>query len=171
MKQKQRVFPHWIALIPLVMVLGLWGPCEIWAGNKPVTVTSEEMKFSHSLQRREQVVLQREQELKIQQEQLEILRKDIDSKLVNITALQKDISEKLAELKAIQDVEFKNLIKIYSTMSASKVSPLLNEMDDRNVARILRAMKNDLVAKIIPKLEPRKAVRVSRILGRIDETP
>jgi flagellar motility protein MotE (MotC chaperone) len=43
-------------------------------------------------------------------------------------------------------------------------------MADANVAKILRAMKNDLVAKIIPKLEPQKAVRVSRLLGRISES-
>ena len=62
--------------------------------------------------------------------------------------------------------DFKNLIKVYSTMSATKLSPLLNQMTDENVARILRAMKADQVAKIVPKLESEKAVRVSRLLGK-----
>ncbi len=137
--------------------------------NKPVIVTPEEAKFSISLQKREDAVTAKEKTLKLQQEQFVILKKDVDEKLAQISTIQKDISEKLVELKQIQDAEFKNLIKVFSSMSASKVAPLLNEMEDRNVARILRAMKNDLVAKIIPKLEPRKAVRVSRILGRIDE--
>lgn len=157
--------------VVLVAVLLFCLPAFAGAGNKPVTASPEEVKFSVSLQKREQAVAEKEKKLKQQQEQLDILKKDIDEKLAKISTLQKGISEKLAELKQVQDVEFQNLIKVFSTMSASKVAPLLNEMDDRNVARILRAMKNDLVAKIIPKLEPRKAVRVSRILGRIDETP
>jgi flagellar motility protein MotE (MotC chaperone) len=157
--------------IVLASILFFCLPTLAGAGNKPVTASPEEVKFSVSLQKREQAVAEKEKKLKQQQEQLVILKKDIDEKLAKISTLQKDIAEKLAELKQVQDAEFKNLIKVFSTMSASKVAPLLNEMDDRNVARILRAMKNDLVAKIIPKLEPRKAVRVSRILGRIDETP
>ncbi len=159
---------------PLLMVTFcsiIFTPCLALAENKPVVATPEEAQFSASLQKREQAVLERERSLKEQQEQFAILKKDVDEKLGKIITMQKDISDKLAELKQLQDEEFKNLIKVFSTMSASKVAPLLNEMDDQNVARILRAMKNDLVAKIIPKLEPRKAVRVSRILGRIDETP
>lgn len=158
-------------LITLAMCMVLVSPVSGHAENKPVTVSPEESQFAVSLQKREAAVVEREQVLKREQEQLAILKKDVDEKLAEVIALQKDIAEKLAVLKQEQDADFANLIKVFSTMSASKVAPLLNEMDDRNVARILKAMKNDLVAKIIPKIEPRKAVRVSRILGRIDPTP
>jgi len=50
-------------------------------------------------------------------------------------------------------------------MSATKVAPLLDKMEDGDVVEILRAMKTDEVAKIIPRLDPDRAVRVSRGLG------
>jgi len=53
-------------------------------------------------------------------------------------------------------------------MSASRLAPLLNDMEDAAVTRILKAMKSDQVAKIIPKLDQDKAVRVSRMLGRME---
>ena len=52
-------------------------------------------------------------------------------------------------------------------MSATKVEPILKKMDDPTVTEILRAMKPDQVAKILPKLEQKKAVNVSRLLGML----
>lgn len=148
-----------------LMVLTFAVPC--YGANKPVRTSAEEAKVSSSLKVREQAVVAKEKEISRREEALVVLQKDVDAKLAEMLVVQKDISEKLKEIRAEQDLEFKNLIKVYSTMSASKVAPILNQMEDANVAKILRAMKNDLVAKIIPKLEAQKAVRVSRLLGRI----
>ncbi len=156
-----------IASLGLV-ILTFTAPC--FAANKPVRATAEEAAFSVSLKTREQAVAAKEKELAQKAQDLALIQKDVDAKLAEMLALQKEITAKLAELRAEQDLEFKNFIKVYSNMSASKVAPLLNQMEDKNVAKILRAMKNDLVAKIIPKLEPQKAVRVSRLLGRISES-
>ena len=151
-----------------LVLTALVAPC--YGANKPVRATADEAKFSSSLKAREQAVVAREKVLAQKEQDLAIIQKDVDAKLAEMISIQKSITAKLAEIKAAQDLEFKNLIKVYSTMSASKVAPILNKMEDGNVAKILRAMKSDLVAKIIPKLDPQKAVRVSRLLGRISES-
>jgi flagellar motility protein MotE (MotC chaperone) len=151
-----------------VLALGLAAPCH--GEDKPVRASTAEVNVATSLKVREEAVAAREQELDRRARELALIQQDVDAKIAEMLALQKTITEKLAEVRAEQDVEFKNLIKVYSTMSASKVAPLLNEMEDGNVTKILRAMKFDLVAKIIPKLEPDKAVRVSALLGRINES-
>ena len=140
----------------------------LWAADKPVTVSRVNMELAASLQEREKAVNAREKELVLREQRNKDLQKEIDIKLARLTTLQQEISEKLAELKKVQDADFKNLIKVYSTMSSTKLAPILNQMTDQNVARILRAMKADQVAKIVPKLDSEKAVRVSRLLGRFE---
>ncbi len=123
-----------------------------------------------SLKAREDAVAAREKENDRRKLELDRLEKEVNEKLAKLTALQDDVQKKLDYIKGlnVRDKEFRNLIKVYSAMSASKVAPLLDEMKDDNVAKILRAMKADEVAKIIPKLDKDKAVRVSRLLGMID---
>ncbi|MFH1218119.1 MAG: hypothetical protein V1706_16620 [Pseudomonadota bacterium] len=138
------------------------------AGDSPVEVTGQELEKTQSLQQREGAVSVREEELAERQKELELMEKEVNVKLEEVAVLQKEIEAKLAEIRTEQDAGFKNLIKVYSTMSSSKLAPLLNQMSDENVEKILRAMKADQVAQIIPKLETEKAVRVSRLLGRFE---
>jgi len=138
------------------------------AEKKPVRVGPGEMELAVSLKEREQAVADKEKDLARREEQLAALRQELDEKLARLATLQQDLQARLAELQQVADKDFKNLIKVYSAMSATRLAPLLNDMDDAAVTKILKAMKSDLVAKIIPKLEQGKAVRVSRQLGMID---
>ena len=140
----------------------------LWAIDKPVAVSRDNMELAASLQEREKAVNAREKELVLREQRNKDLQKEIDAKLAILSTLQQEISEKLAGIKKVQEADFKNLIKVYSTMSSTKLAPLLNQMTDQNVASILRAMKADQVAKIVPKLDSEKAVRVSRLLGRFE---
>jgi flagellar motility protein MotE (MotC chaperone) len=131
-------------------------------------VSTKEIELSIALQQREEAVSAREKELAQREKELASVKQELDAKLEQITALQKDVEEKLAAIKQEQDAGFKNLIKVYSAMSPTKLAPLLNQMTDENVTNILRAMKAEQVALIMPKIDSEKAVRVSRLLGRFE---
>lgn len=156
----------WMVSLLLLSVVFLAAAAPA-AERKPVRITPVDVEQALDLKAREEAVAAREKELAAREKELAAVQKDVDEKLRRIAALQKEIREELAGFSAVRSREFKNLIKVYSSMSASKVAPLLNKMDDKDVVRILRAMKSDLVAKILPKLEPDKAVEVSRRLGLI----
>ena len=136
---------------------------------KPPLITDADFEFAQSLKEREEKVLKREAQLKEQEKDLAEVQKEIDGKFTKLAALQKEITGQLKDLNTSQDVQFRNLIKVYSAMSSTKVAPLLNKMEDWTVTKILRAMKAESVAKIIPKLEPDKAVAVSKRLGMLNE--
>ena len=142
-------------------------PIDALPANKPVRASAEEAKFALSLKKRAKQLDEREKAVAAREKAAALLEESTKEKLAQIEKIQQEIQASLKKLEEKQSEEFTNLIKIYSTMSASKVAPLLNKMEDRNVAKILRALKKEQVAKIIPKLEPEKAVRVSRLLGRI----
>ena len=167
MMDGKRVGTPVLYLILAVFLLVMPGQA-LAADRKPVRVGPGEMEMAVSLKEREQAVELREKDIDRRGEVLLSLQKDVDAKLEKLTALQKDLQDKLAEIKQVADKDFKNLVKVYSTMSATKLAPLLNDLDDGTVARILKAMKADQVAKIIPKLDKAKAVQVSRLLGRME---
>jgi flagellar motility protein MotE (MotC chaperone) len=152
----------------LVFFLSGGGIFLLNAADLPVAISPEEIEKSISLQQREEAVAAREKELDRRQQELDAVQKELDGRLEQITALQKDVEAKLAAIRQEQDTSFKNLIKVYSSMSASKIAPLLNQMTDDNVAQVLRAMKPEQVGQIMPKLDSEKAVRVSKLLGRFE---
>ena len=135
--------------------------------EKPVRITPRDVEQAIDLKAREDAVAAREKALAEKEKELAMIQKDIDEKLARIEELQKNVEARLDELNAVPDKEFRNLIKVYSSMRASKVAPLLDKMSVDEAVKILRAMKTDAVAKIIPKLEPNKAVAVSKKLGMI----
>ena len=137
--------------------------------TRPVQITEADVARAIALKEREEAVQTREKELSSREQELAAVRKEVERKLARLVSLQSEVKGQLDELKSIQAKEFKNLIKIYSVMSATKLAPLLNKMDDAAVVRVLRAMKSDLVAKIMPKLKQEKAVEVSRRLGMMDK--
>lgn len=135
--------------------------------KKPVKATAQEIAQSGSLEERQKAISEKEKELEQKEQDLLALKKELDEKLTRLIKLQNEIKSKLADLKTIKNKDFNNLVKIYSSMSASKVAPLLNKMEDDEAVEILKAMKAELVAKIIPKLNQDKAVRISKQLGLI----
>ncbi|MBI5559364.1 MAG: hypothetical protein HY885_17200 [Deltaproteobacteria bacterium] len=158
-----------------VMLAGFFGLFLFYGGfvllraeDLPDGVSTKEIELSVALRKREEAVAAREKELEQRETEIGALKQELDDKLEQITVLQKDVEEKLAAIKQEQDAGFKNLIKVYSAMSPTKLAPLLNQMTDENVTNILRAMKAEQVALIMPKIDSEKAVRVSRLLGRFE---
>ncbi|MBU0729244.1 MAG: hypothetical protein KKE17_11070 [Proteobacteria bacterium] len=153
----------------LIMIICLLFPAGVGSKEKkPVQIAPGEIEFAESLKIRQADLQKREDLLAQHQKEYEALKIEVDGKLVSLTELQDKIQRKLDELTVVKDKQFKNLVKVYSAMSVSKVAPLLNKMDDDTVVMILRSMKSDTVAKLLPKFDQEKAVRVSKQLGLIE---
>jgi|GEM_PF-973850 len=131
----------------------------------PIKLSNQELSVSAALKAREEAVAAREKAAAEKEKELAALAKEVDDKFSQLNKLQEEVKGQLGPAGPGRDQNFKNLIKVYSAMSPSKVAPLLDKMEDAESVEILRAMKTDAVAKIIPKLGQDKAVRVSRLLG------
>lgn len=159
----------WLALLVLVAFF-----CPAYGAgagmhdtSKPVKVTEQQIDWAASLQKREEEVARREKEVALRQQGLAELQKDVDEKIGKLGKMQVEVQARLAELSPMQDKQFNNLIKIYSVMSAAKVAILLDKMDEPTIVQILGALKTDFVAKILLKLDPDRAVRVSKLMGML----
>lgn len=131
-------------------------------------ITPDDVATALGLKEKEAAIAAKEAELAKRERLQDQIQKELDEKLARLAAMQAELKDQLTAIKGAQSQEFTNLIKIYSTMSASKVAPLLDSMEDPDVVKIFRAMKADQVAKIIPKMKQDKAVTVSESLGMLD---
>lgn len=127
--------------------------------------TSDELAQVNELHDREKLIAAKEKELAEKEAELQARQQENEGKLAKLLEVQTDLKKKLDELKVVKDKQFRDLIKVYSAMSPSKVAPLLNQMEDNEALEVLKGLKTDQVAKIMPKLEQQKAVRLSRMFG------
>lgn len=160
-----------IALTVVAIGLLISGGAGLHALDKQPSkaITPADVANAFNLKDREAAVASKEAELAKQAQLQAQVQKELDEKLARLSGLQAELKDQLAAIKGAQSQEFSNLVKIYSTMSASKVAPLLDTMEDPAVVKIFRAMKSDLVAKIMPKLKQEKAVAVSQSMGMLDK--
>lgn len=162
MKKRNRKYVIPILAVLLTLAVAIPAFTE---EKPPVRVTPQEISVSAGLKEREDALAAKEKAMAEKEKELSALNKDVDEKYTKLNAVQEELKGQLGGAGKGKDQQFKNLIKIYSAMSPSKVAPLLEKMEDVEAVEILRAMKTEAVAKIIPKLSQDKAVRVSRLLG------
>ena len=150
----------------LIVLLTLLVTIPAFTEEKPpVKITPQEISGAAGMKEREDALAAKEKAMAEKEKELTALNKEVDEKFTKVNAIQEELKGQLGGAVKGKDQQFKNLIKIYSAMSPSKVAPLLDKMEDVEAVEILRAMKTEAVAKIIPKLAQDKAVRVSRLLG------
>ena len=162
---KKRNCCYLISILVVLLTLVVTIPAFTQEDKSPVKLTPQEISVSVQLKEREDAVAAKEKALAAKEKELAALAKEVDEKYIQLNALQEELKGQLGGAGKGRDQQFKNLIKIYSAISPSKVAPLLDKMEDDEVVEILKAMKAEAVAKIIPKLTQDKAVRVSRLLG------
>ena len=162
MKKRNRRYLIQILTVLLTLVVTIPAFTE---EKPPVKLTSQEISGAAGLKEREDALAAKEKAMAEKEKELSALNKEVDEKYTKVNAIQEELKGQLGGAVKGKDQQFKNLIKIYSAMSPSKVAPLLDKMEDVETVEILRAMKTEAVAKIIPKLSQDKAVRVSRLLG------
>lgn len=159
-RNRHRLIQVFIVLLSMAMTIPAFTE-----EKSAVKLTSQEISVSAGLKAREEALAIKEKAMAEKEKELAALNKEVDEKYTKLNALQEELKGQLGGAVKGKDQQFKNLIKIYSAMSPSKVAPLLDKMEDVEAVEILRAMKTEAVAKIIPKLAQDKAVRVSRLLG------
>lgn len=162
MKKRNRRYVIPILAVLLTLVVTIPAFTE---EKPPGRLMPQEISSAAALKEREDALAVKEKALAEKEKELSALNKEVDEKYTKLNALQEELKGQLGGAVKGKDQQFKNLIKVYSAMSPSKVAPLLDKMEDVEAVEILRAMKTEAVAKIIPKLGQDKAVRVSRLLG------
>ena len=109
----------------------------------------------------------------IQEKEAEItqLQTEIESATASNEELlleQERLLNEIEQLKRAQEetqLEFKEILKTYETMSAKKAAAILAEMTESEALRIMSSMKSNTLMAIFEKMEPTDAARYTELLA------
>lgn len=114
-------------------------------------------KERQSLQSREGALADRE-------EQLQVLKKEVEDRLRELSAVQQRVMESLEEERRMQGEQNRHLVATLESMPPDRAGRLLEKMDDEVAVQLLRRLKGKDAGAILSLLNPDKAARLSQKL-------
>ncbi len=125
------------------------------------------------IEKERQSLQRREAALSAKEEQLRLLKKEVEERLQELQATQTRMLELLEEEKRIKGEHNRHLIATLETMPAERASKLLEKMDEEVAVQLLRRLKGKEAGAILGLLPADKAARLSQrlIKGSSGQTP
>jgi flagellar motility protein MotE (MotC chaperone) len=179
--------PHFIRLLPSVMVLGVvvWGlkagdlvheayaqgPSQApaisgdpvpankdYAGGEGDQVASaSEVDVVNSLSKRRRELDKREGQLTTQANMIAAAEQRVDAKIAQLKQLQAQITQLLGQRDEAQKAQIAALVKTYSTMKPKDAARIFNDLPDDVLVPVAREMKSDQLALVLASMSPDNA--------------
>lgn len=150
--------PHWLT----------------WTGPRPseaATSATPEDKLSLPLPRllalvdkERQALLTREAAAAAKEEQLTLIKQEVEERLKELQALQNRLLETLEEEKRIKAEHNRHLVSTLQAMTPDRASKLLENMEEEEAVRLLRRLSGKEAGVILSLVVPEKAARLSHRL-------
>ena len=113
---------------------------------------------------------EREQALDKKENDLELLKQDIEDKLRQLKTLQTKLEGPVKKRRFQEEQKLQHLAGVYSSMDPVRAATLLDKLDEDTVTKLFAIMKSKKVAKILANMTPEKAARVSqRLYGKTED--
>lgn len=137
---------------------------------------AEVMVLMEQLEAKRLQLKDEEERIKQERTQLEQLKRDIDLKLDELTAVQAKIdaslaqqAEKEAQAQKTQDeaeaAKVKQLVKVYSSMSPKKAAEIIDKLDMNVVYDVFSNMKGEAVGQILTFVSGERAAEITERLA------
>lgn len=107
------------------------------------------------------------QELARQQQDVLILRQQMDQRLKDLEAAEKKMKDMIREAKDLEDKKIRNLIQMYANMKPRTAAQALENMEERVAIRILSGMAPKQSGEILTYTDPGKTAKLTELLTRM----
>ncbi|MEJ2225759.1 MAG: hypothetical protein P8X49_11575, partial [Syntrophobacterales bacterium] len=111
-----------------------------------------------------QTLLTREAAAAAKEEQLILIKQEVEQRLQELQALQNRLLETLEEEKRIKGEHNRHLVSTLQAMSSDRASKLLEKMGEDEAVRLLRRLPGKEAGVILSLMPPEKAARLSHRL-------
>ncbi|MDH4099264.1 MAG: hypothetical protein OEV28_01660 [Nitrospirota bacterium] len=145
------------------------------AGETGATEQQDRSPLAESLARKEAELKKREEALKVEEERIAQVKKGIADELAKLDAARKDIEKLLEDNRALlgiaDDVREKNLkrlAKIFDSMPAEQLAPVVEKLDINLLLQVVSRMKPKQAAKVMAVLSPELSARISGKMGKAE---
>ncbi len=108
---------------------------------------------------------EKEEAMKIEEERLNALRKDVDERINKYESLLKEIEHAINKIEAIKNERIAHLIKIYEAMPAEEAALRLSALDESTAKKVILGMKNKKAAAVLAAMDPKKAASMTESMA------
>ncbi|MEW6386416.1 MAG: hypothetical protein AB1491_02730 [Thermodesulfobacteriota bacterium] len=116
------------------------------------------------LEKERHAVQAREAALNTKEEQLRLLKKEVEERLHELKAMQSRVLEFLEDEKRMQSEHNRHLVATLGAMPPDRAGKLLEKMDEEVAVQLLRNLKGKDAGAILALLPPDKAAKLSNKL-------
>jgi len=120
-----------------------------------------------SLQKREERVNIRENELATQEAYLRSLKKEIEERIEYLRQVEKKITDLVEVKKTVEDEKLRKLAKVFEETPPEQAGPLLSQLDVDIAAQLILKMNGRKAGKMWGYVDPKKAVEISKKLAQL----
>lgn len=120
-----------------------------------------------ALEKRRTELDSRENALRTEAQNLQVLKKEITDKIDALKALEKQLDGK-AEIQNTVDVKkYKDLAKIYESAAPAKAGAMMEKLDIKTAAGITMSMKKDRAGAVLSNMNLQKAVEITKEITQL----
>jgi len=133
------------------------------------TPAAETTGLTDLLDKKEQQLRFKEEELKQKEAELLLLKQEVSAKLAELAALQQKVANDFDEMKkrekAQQDNRIKKLGEMYKAMEPDRAAKLMERLDEHVAVKIIAKMRGRAAGEILAGMELNKAAQISKRLS------
>ncbi|MDL2306768.1 hypothetical protein LJC48_01880 [Desulfovibrio sp. OttesenSCG-928-C06] len=113
-----------------------------------------------ALNRKQEELMRKEQDLKALQEELE-------QRFVQMQELEMRLQIMLRDAEEIKDARYRQLVDVLANMKARQAAEVLSTLDEKVAVRVLAGMRGRQAGEILSFADPIKAARLTEALARM----
>lgn len=107
------------------------------------------------------------QEMARQQQDILMLRQQMDQRLKDLQTAEEKMKETLREARDVEDKKVKSLVLMYANMKPRMAAQAMEKMDERIAVRILAGMAPKQSGEILTYTNPAKTAKFTEMLTRL----
>ena len=114
------------------------------------------------LEKRKKQLDSRQESLRLEEQKLSVLKKEIQDKIDQLGIIEKRLEVKLDAEKSADAKRFKDLAKIYESAAPAKAGAMLEKLDNKTAAGITMNMKRDKAGAVLSNVNVQKVVEITK---------
>ncbi len=138
------------------------------AAKKPASV-KKDINYFRMLEKKEQVLDDKEKQLKKLESNLQIQREELVAKIKELQQMRADISNALKDKVDTDKGTVDKLVQVYANMKPKSAAKVLETMKEELAVKILQKMKKKNAAAILNVINAKRAENLTELIAGYEE--
>ncbi len=137
----------------------------------PLLMSRSELELLDDLAVRREALDQRERDMALRENLLQVTERRIDSKITRLSELETEIGELVMQYETQQNDQLDSLVKVYQTMKPKDAARIFERLDMTIQLAVATRMKETKMAPILAAMTAEKAEKLTTELAHMARLP